>query len=86
MPRSFALGDRFERLIERLVKKGRYNNASEVVREGLRLVEDRERMREKAIVDLRELVEESDRIGGASPAENVRRRVLKRIERSAKKA
>lgn len=73
MPRSFALGDRFEKLIERLVKKGRYNNASEVVREGLRLVEDREMMREKATLDLRALVEESDRIGGASPAEAVRK-------------
>lgn len=85
MPRSFALGGRFEKLIERLVKKGRYNNASEVVREGLRLVEDRERQREKATVDLRMLVEESERGGGASPAEDVRKRLLKHIERVANK-
>jgi putative addiction module CopG family antidote len=31
-----------ERVVEAVVKSGRYNSASEVVREGLRLVEERE--------------------------------------------
>jgi antitoxin ParD1/3/4 len=83
MPRSYALGDRFERLIERLVKRGRYNNASEVVRDGLRMVEDKEKNRAKAVAYLRELVEESEREGGSTPAEEVRAQLLKRI-RSAK--
>lgn len=35
MPRSYALGDRFEAFIDAQVKGGRYNNASEVVRDAL---------------------------------------------------
>jgi antitoxin ParD1/3/4 len=84
MPRSFALGNRFERIIDLLVKNGRYNNASEVVRDGLRMVEDRERQRKKAAGDLRVLVEESDREGGELPAEEVRRRLLKRYDTAPK--
>jgi antitoxin ParD1/3/4 len=37
-----ALTERQEELIETLVKSGRYQNASEVLRDGLRLVEQRE--------------------------------------------
>jgi antitoxin ParD1/3/4 len=40
--RNVVLTDRQETLIEALVQSGRYQNASEVMREGLRLVEDRE--------------------------------------------
>ena len=43
MPSSYTLGSRFETLIRTLVHSGRYNNASEVVRDGLRMIEDRER-------------------------------------------
>ncbi len=43
MGTSVSLGDHFEGLVKGLVEAGRYNNASEVVRDGLRMVEDRER-------------------------------------------
>jgi antitoxin ParD1/3/4 len=36
------LTKRQERLIETLVESGRYQNASEVLRDGLRLVEERQ--------------------------------------------
>lgn len=39
---NVSIGDRWERFVERAVKTGRYGSASEVVREGLRLVEERE--------------------------------------------
>jgi antitoxin ParD1/3/4 len=40
--RNVVLTDRQETLIEALVQSGRYQNASEVMREGLRLVENLE--------------------------------------------
>ena len=40
--RNVVLTDHQEELIESLVGSGRYQNASEVLREGLRLVEQRE--------------------------------------------
>jgi len=40
--RNVVLTERQEELIETLVNSGRYQNASEVLRDGLRLVEQRE--------------------------------------------
>jgi antitoxin ParD1/3/4 len=40
--RNVVLTERQENLIDALVQSGRYQNASEVLREGLRLVEDHE--------------------------------------------
>ena len=40
--RNVVLTDRQESLIDALVGSGRYQNASEVMREGLRLIEQRE--------------------------------------------
>jgi antitoxin ParD1/3/4 len=39
---NVSIGERWESFIEAAVKAGRYGSASEVVREGLRLVEERE--------------------------------------------
>ena len=39
---NVSIGDRLESFVESAVKSGRYASASEVVREGLRLVEERE--------------------------------------------
>jgi antitoxin ParD1/3/4 len=41
MPTSVALTPHFESLTQQLVSSGRYNNVSEVVRDGLRLLESR---------------------------------------------
>ena len=42
MPSSVALGN-LESTLERLVSCGRHNSKSEVIREGIRLVEEREK-------------------------------------------
>jgi len=39
---SISLGDHFENFIQSTVSNGRFNNASEVVRAGLRLLEEEE--------------------------------------------
>jgi len=39
---NVSIGERWQGFVERIVKDGRYGSASEVVREGLRLVEERE--------------------------------------------
>jgi antitoxin ParD1/3/4 len=39
---NVSVGERWEGFVEEVVKQGRYSSASEVVREGLRLVEERE--------------------------------------------
>jgi len=39
---SISLGNHFENFIESSVSKGRFSNASEVVRAGLRLLEEEE--------------------------------------------
>jgi len=39
---SISLGNHFENFIEHSIHDGRFNNASEVVRAGLRLLEDEE--------------------------------------------
>ena len=51
---SVALGPHFEDFIQASILSGRYNNASEVVRSGLRLLEDQE----QKMAALRSAVEE----------------------------
>ncbi|MQB08387.1 type II toxin-antitoxin system ParD family antitoxin [Agrobacterium sp. ICMP 6402] len=43
MSSSANLGDHLENYVSDLVKSGRYNSRSEVLREGVRLVEEREK-------------------------------------------
>lgn len=71
MPTSVALGPRFETFVREQIASGRYNNVSEVLRAGLRLLEDEEKAREMKLQDLRVAIKaglDSDR---ARPAEEV---------------
>jgi antitoxin ParD1/3/4 len=43
VPSSVDLGKKLESVVAKLVAKGRYNSKSEVIREGVRLVEEREK-------------------------------------------
>lgn len=57
---NVSIGDRWEEFVAQAVRSGRYGSASEVVREGLRLVEERE----AKLQALRETLDQSIREGG----------------------
>lgn len=57
---NVSIGDRWQGFVDRVVKDGRYSSASEVVREGLRLVEERE----ARLVTLRATLDASIALGG----------------------
>ncbi len=54
--KSYVVGSRYEEFISSQIESGRYNNASEVVRAGLRLLEDYE----TRVANLRVLIDEGD--------------------------
>ena len=57
---TFSLGSHFEAFVREQVASGRYNNASEVVREGLRLVEEREAKLARLRKDIQEGLESGE--------------------------
>jgi antitoxin ParD1/3/4 len=67
---SADLGPVLETYVDNLVEKGRYNSKSEVIREGIRLVQERE-SRLAALDAAIELGLEDIRNGRTTPAEEV---------------
>jgi len=61
---SVSLTDHHKKIIEDQIASGRYASTSDVIREGLRLVEERELKRQSAQVQLDILLEESLARGG----------------------
>ncbi len=70
MPSSYAIGEHFEHFIRQQIESGRYASASEVVREALRTLEGRERLREIEIEEYRAKIREGIE-SSALPAEDV---------------
>lgn len=52
--RNVVLSQHQHELVEALVRSGRYQNASEVLREGLRLIEERDRIEEAKLKALKQ--------------------------------
>lgn len=71
MPTSVALSPHFEAFIKEQVASGRYNNASEVVRAGLRLLEEQAQRHALQMEELRAAITAGRSSGPGQPAEEV---------------
>ena len=78
MPSSYTLGEHYDKFVRELVSSGRYSSASEVMRDGLRLLEDREKERAAKLEWLRNAIQEGIDSGPGIPAEEVFDELLKR--------
>jgi antitoxin ParD1/3/4 len=58
MPSSYTLGEHYETFVKQLLASGRYASASEVMRDGLRLLEEREQTRALKLDALRNAINE----------------------------
>lgn len=84
MPSSVALGPKLEEAIQRLVDSGRYNSKSEVIREGVRLVEEREKRLAALDAALARGIADAD-AGRTTPAGEVFDRLEAKYEAMANK-
>jgi antitoxin ParD1/3/4 len=69
MATSYSIGKHFEGLIESLIESGRYSTASEIMREGLRLIEEREDRRKAKLEALRAEIQKGFDSGPAEEAQ-----------------
>src|SRR3954467_1856271 len=67
MATSYSIGKHFEEFVASLIASGRYSTASEIIRDGLRMIEEREQDREAKLEWLRAAIQE----GLDSPSEEV---------------
>ena len=82
MPSSYVSGDHFESFIREQIQQGRYASASEVVRDGLRALEDREKLRAMKLEALRKEIQRGADSGAGIPAKAVFAAVRKRVAQS----
>lgn len=71
MARSFTLGDHFDKFVDAQLQTGRFNNASEVIRAGLRLLEEQAEERQLRVEEIRRSIEQSRADGRTVPADKV---------------
>ena len=84
MPSSYTLGPHFEGFIKTMVESGRYASASEVMRDSLRLLEEREKLREAKLAALRADIQDGLESGPAGPLDMAEIKAAARRERAAK--
>ena len=84
MPSSYTLGDHFESFVKEQVEGGRYASASEVIRDGLRLLEEEQLKRQAVLDGLRGEIEKGRRSGRPKPATEVLDRLERKYAKMAK--
>ena len=84
MPSSYTIGDHFEHFVKEQVEGGSYTSASEVIRDGLRLLEEDQKRRQAVIDGLRGEIEKGRRSGKPKPAAEVLDRLERKYTKMAK--
>jgi antitoxin ParD1/3/4 len=84
MPSSYTLGEHFEAFIKEQVEGGRYASASEVIRDGLRLLEEEQQRRQAVLDGLRGEIEKGRRSGKPKPAAEILDRLERKYARMTK--
>lgn len=82
MPTSVALSPHFESFVKQQVSSGRFNNVSEVVRAGLRLLEDQEQLTSLKLQELRASIDAGTASGAGVDADQL----FDRLEAKYRKA
>ena len=81
VPTSVALSPYFESFTKEQVNTGRFNNVSEVLRAGLRLLEDQEQAQAVKLRELRAAIQAGDESGSGIEANKVFDRLEKNTSR-----
>lgn len=84
MASSYTLGDHFEAFIKEQIEGGRYASASEVVRDGLRLLEEQQQRRQAVLEGLRGEVEKGRRSGRPKLGTEILNRLERKYTKLAK--
>ena len=83
MPTSVALGTHFETFVKEQLSAGRFNNVSEVIRAGLRLLEDQEQLQALKLQELRSAIAAGAASGPGRNADAVFDRLSKKYKDKA---
>ena len=68
---NISLTPELEKFVQNKVASGRYHSASEVIRAGLRLLEEQEQLREVKLTALREEIQKGLASGQSIPGEKI---------------
>ena len=82
MASSANLGSKLESYVDSLVESGRYNSRSEVLREGVRLVEEREKRLAALDASIARGLADAE-AGRVRPIDEVERELVAKFERMA---
>lgn len=86
MASSYTLGSHYERFIKDLVNSGRYASASEVMRDSLRLMEEREQIRSVKLEALRKDIQAGIESGPSEELDMAEIKASARRERERSRA
>ena len=86
MPTSVALSPYFETFVKAQVSAGRFNNVSEVVRAGLRLLEEQEQVNTLKLQELRAAIQAGTASGPGIEAATIFARLERKYTQAANRS